>query len=216
MDVSIPSSSGHQFTGRAAAPVLRLARPRFNPFFIRASVYCGASCTAPVCCGATFQSLLHQGISLLIRHRRDMPAGRHCGFQSLLHQGISLLKAPVAGRRPRRLGVSIPSSSGHQFTASGVGGLAGGAKSVSIPSSSGHQFTGRHCPSGRRRRRGFNPFFIRASVYWLSLRRHGLSCTATFQSLLHQGISLLQCRPVLDERSQYLGFNPFFIRASVY
>ena len=41
---------------------------RFNPFFIRASVYCIRAVDAPQrILLAQFQSLLHQGISLLTR-----------------------------------------------------------------------------------------------------------------------------------------------------
>ena len=67
---------------------------------------------------------------------------KRISFQSLLHQGISLLNEIInqSGNVKRR--VSIPSSSGHQFTecvfGQSVGGLGDG---VSIPSSSGHQFT---------------------------------------------------------------------------
>ena len=87
---------------------------------------------------------------------------------------------------------------------------------VSIPSSSGHQFTAcrrlRACASSPN---SFNPFFIRASVYWVLRTRSSMSSLSLFQSLLHQGISLLfldksQCDPYLRR------FNPFFIRASVY
>ncbi len=139
----------------------------FNPFFIRASVYCA--------------------INRFTKGDKLMP------FQSLLHQGISLLPALAERLGADVAAVSIPSSSGHQFT--GGGYLADAvhvgkrfnpffirasvycapgrptapscSPPVSIPSSSGHQFTAR----SRRRalpsdtRRGFNPFFIRASVY---------------------------------------------------
>ncbi len=40
---------------------------RFNPFFIRASVYCAPKNRTMRKPAATFQSLLHQGISLLQR-----------------------------------------------------------------------------------------------------------------------------------------------------
>ena len=168
--VSIPSSSGHQFTG---IPLINIA-PRkirsFNPFFIRASVYCsGNPYEWNVKLVFPFQSLLHQGISLLARNASQTAAGQGCS-------------------------VSIPSSSGHQFTASASSRPSTPAmRLVSIPSSSGHQFTGvlspcRKPPSGPR----FNPFFIRASVY----------C-----GRLH---------PPPPEGDDGGGFNPFFIRASVY
>ena len=38
--VSIPSSSGHQFTVHLQLTRTRFLGARFNPFFIRASVYC--------------------------------------------------------------------------------------------------------------------------------------------------------------------------------
>ena len=140
-----------------------------------------------------FQSLLHQGISLL-RDEQRRPAHRtglvsipsssghqftgpwpgavpHCAgpFQSLLHQGISLLEnLSVRNKMPLRITVSIPSSSGHQFTAIlGLCAIICSSILVSIPSSSGHQFTEIYSPSQ------------------LTAEKIG------FQSLLHQGISLL-------------------------
>ena len=113
-----------------------------------------------------FQSLLHQGISLLeMQSVTDVVAARV--FQSLLHQGISLLGAGIRGPRPRRVRVSIPSSSGHQFTGIGATPTRQGQELVSIPSSSGHQFTVDQ---------------IQASFGDIHVE---------FQSLLHQGISLL-------------------------
>ena len=113
-----------------------------------------------------FQSLLHQGISLLAIDR----AVRHwhsAKFQSLLHQGISLLHVRWPGATARRAGVSIPSSSGHQFTVRHLEEAMDPSRySVSIPSSSGHQFT--------------EPCAMLPS-----------SPSRAFQSLLHQGISLL-------------------------
>ena len=86
-----------------------------------------------------FQSLLHQGISLL-RLGSFLPGTDIVEFQSLLHQGISLL-----GPDGRPAG-------GH-------------AAVVSIPSSSGHQFTVHHLNGKCSQELCFNPFFIRASVY---------------------------------------------------
>ena len=62
-----------------------------------------------------FQSLLHQGISLLnaLLALKALAALR---FQSLLHQGISLLSNERSPLPDDPGGVSIPSSSGHQFT----------------------------------------------------------------------------------------------------
>ena len=37
----------------------------FNPFFIRASVYCNSTEASVIALREAFQSLLHQGISLL-------------------------------------------------------------------------------------------------------------------------------------------------------
>ena len=143
-------------------------------------------------------------------------------FQSLLHQGISLLEIVSHEKMGPIIRVSIPSSSGHQFTElfsgfllnrficsfqsllhQGISLLASGAAtsltwksgSVSIPSSSGHQFTaGRPCSSAwRQTSGGFNPFFIRASVYCRATTGRGdAPGSPSFQSLLHQGISLLR------------------------
>ena len=89
-----------------------------------------------------FQSLLHQGISLLETitkipqdpinpivsipsssgHQFTVSTGlewfmlRMDGFQSLLHQGISLLECAQNSDDYMGTVVSIPSSSGHQFT----------------------------------------------------------------------------------------------------
>ena len=141
-----------------------------------------------------FQSLLHQGISLLGLGSQPSATALAPEFQSLLHQGISLLHKTPRVARDRAPPVSIPSSSGHQFTAKprpnpravnpaqfqsllhqGISLLRGQArlnlyqpKQVSIPSSSGHQFTACGQPDCRH-------------VGWLA-----------FQSLLHQGISLLR------------------------
>ena len=63
----------------------------------------------------------------------------------------------------------------------------------------------------------FNPFFIRASVYWIAGRPYAeLLAIALFQSLLHQGISLLGVSYAVSSSSSVRRFNPFFIRASVY
>ena len=87
-----------------------------------------------------FQSLLHQGISLL---KFEAPTfdTLHFLFQSLLHQGISLLDSIELAKKFTRKYVSIPSSSGHQFTGLEMG----------------------HIRETALKR--FNPFFIRASVY---------------------------------------------------
>ena len=115
---------------------------RFNPFFIRASVYCQ----------------WYRFVSYVDRDE----------FQSLLHQGISLLHGSLVIPKVKE------------------------APYVSIPSSSGHQFTAER--------------FSAISV----------SPLIGFQSLLHQGISLLLCRRYPQHRPRSGCFNPFFIRASVY
>ena len=88
--------------------------------------------------------------------------------------------------------VSIPSSSGHQFTEAPGGAFRGLFYAVSIPSSSGHQFT-EWWKSGSDvdEFESFNPFFIRASVYCMRFIRQ-------------------------EYYGSIYSFNPFFIRASVY
>ena len=165
-NVSIPSSSGHQFTGMQTAE----NAPRVEQF----------------------QSLLHQGISLLARPpgrgRLRIPA-----FQSLLHQGISLLDGVAWDVTVALRIVSIPSSSGHQFTGIlPVGPVAG--RRAEFQSLLHQGISLLNTPSSRRSR-------IKA---W------------RFQSLLHQGISLLIETDYMIRESVRVGFNPFFIRASVY
>ena len=121
-----------------------------------------------------------------------MPGATWPSFQSLLHQGISLLPTPTSSACVPNSCVSIPSSSGHQFTETPMRTMkpsrAGSFNpffiraSVYCPPRAGIE-----CPC----RRGFNPFFIRASVYWKTIRGSGAGA--------------ITC-----------GFNPFFIRASVY
>ena len=140
----------------------------FNPFFIRASVYCLRPLNRALVQSLEFQSLLHQGISLLdtdsndgeeykiyvsipsssghqftVFYSYEMINGLYClRFQSLLHQGISLLDSNLFAIGPVADNVSIPSSSGHQFTGTVKYGTRQVTATVSIPSSSGHQFTG--------------------------------------------------------------------------
>ena len=104
-------------------------------------------------------------------------------FQSLLHQGISLLETDTVVLTVSPRGVSIPSSSGHQFTGPRLGNETRGGNPVSIPSSSGHQFTvGAYSTKTCARSSGFNPFFIRASVYWLE-NHSALPSTAGYVSI---------------------------------
>ena len=215
--VSIPSSSGHQFT----VPLLRRAKAAcnigFNPFFIRASVY-WPKCTT------------------------GLPRPDATWFQSLLHQGISLLDMQPQHSWNDCESVSIPSSSGHQFTVRVGRGLPAGHGHVSIPSSSGHQFT--EAQGGKGQYAGLSVSIPSSSGHQFTVRRRVRPCRSAgmFQSLLHQGISLLKaflynCRTIGGAVSipsssghQFTGFqlihfrrmnfpqgfNPFFIRASVY
>ena len=241
-EVSIPSSSGHQFTGTVTPSKGATVLASFNPFFIRASVYCLRGREVPPGYLVGFNPFFIRA-SVYCIPTSSFPAGRPRGFQSLLHQGISLLKADKEFALSR-LNVSIPSSSGHQFTEHGLLHEVHDHLGVSIPSSSGHQFTVMpsmavrmnhelpvsipsssghqftvHHRSNEMRMLGFrvsipsssghqftvyhpmsidaragirfNPFFIRASVY---CNLHGEVMTLAigkFQSLLHQGISLL-------------------------
>ena len=91
---------------------------RFNPFFIRASVYCDLAHSFGSAKEAKFQSLLHQGISLLIdrpQHPNPVKAEKVSIPSSSGHQ-FTVYRSMPRSTRPRRR-VSIPSSSGHQFTA---------------------------------------------------------------------------------------------------
>ena len=117
--VSIPSSSGHQFTAENLPEYKHgTFYIGFNPFFIRASVYCVLTLLDDGShFSSEFQSLLHQGISLLKTEKR-ISSITLTGFQSLLHQGISLLHAHPPPGPSAAPDVSIPSSSGHQFTES--------------------------------------------------------------------------------------------------
>ena len=213
----------------------------FNPFFIRASVYCNSSVAAGKLEKRRFNPFFIRA-SVYWTSAGSTPCWTRWAFQSLLHQGISLL---ISAARPSPTGtawVSIPSSSGHQFTGRTSSARSGPWRTsfnpffirasvywyaaptpnavrhgpVSIPSSSGHQFTE-------------NPIFysLRRFCKFQSLLHQGISLLAVagpiqagyrrrFQSLLHQGISLL-C-PEIDRYSRYshVSFNPFFIRASVY
>ena len=161
----------------------------FNPFFIRASVYW--KITPP-----------HQTI--------------HNTFQSLLHQGISLLLGNKKGWNFSIFCVSIPSSSGHQFTEcrysrrnpelvsfqsllhQGISLLFCPASYrhrpnalVSIPSSSGHQFT----------------------VWRPRDTAQVFACVSIPSSSGHQFTAVQQ---LMHKHRLRLRFNPFFIRASVY
>ena len=117
--VSIPSSSGHQFTGYYVPTVECKPHRCFNPFFIRASVYCSTG--GP-------------------RSR----AGRRTGFNPFfIRASVYWVDLLILFTEIRWLAVSIPSSSGHQFTGLRPKRLSVVLSAVSIPSSSGHQFTER-------------------------------------------------------------------------
>ena len=192
ISVSIPSSSGHQFTALHKT-ANRIAGKEM------------------------FQSLLHQGISLLASDHTTV-----CGQWDLVsipsssgHQFTGRWTPCAPPCAPRS--VSIPSSSGHQFTETQAGVSTGRHVAVSIPSSSGHQFTERELAARSAAVLGrFNPFFIRASVYWEAIPPLQLARWKRFQSLLHQGISLLFAPVGSPTGRQGGSFNPFFIRASVY
>ena len=164
--VSIPSSSGHQFTV-IGWPLSWLVSPMVSiPSSSGHQFTGGGMDVAQAATLAGFQSLLHQGISLLpvLRHWADI--WHSLWFQSLLHQGISLLAFNLAPILNLEADVSIPSSSGHQFTGDCCAIRIPQGRRVSIPSSSGHQFTEIHSANARQTaEKGFNPFFIRASVY---------------------------------------------------
>ena len=140
--------------------------PSFNPFFIRASVYWITSDALSLKCSICFNPFFIRASVYCIGANAQSLA-LSFSFQSLLHQGISLLREEEDGSHTYHVFVSIPSSSGHQFT----DGMA--ARNVVFPALR------------------FNPFFIRASVYWLFRRRRKARLRLEFQSLLHQGISLL-------------------------
>ena len=138
--VSIPSSSGHQFTGKSAQPPARRAFlvsiPSSSGHQFTAILRVGTRMLSP----SVFQSLLHQGISLLlitvvVDHHHLLRL-----FQSLLHQGISLLACSATRRNSK-------STSFQSLLHQGISLLGGRFFCVRAPS---------FC---------FNPFFIRASVY---------------------------------------------------
>ncbi len=137
-------------------------------------------------------------------------------FQSLLHQGISLLHAWNCDAHSPCLAVSIPSSSGHQFTGSRTQDVKFSRIAVSIPSSSGHQFTGIADAHGTSpANSGFNPFFIRASVYCPKQPPSPAPWLLRFNPFFIR--ASVYCAADWHRAGRPLyGFNPFFIRASVY
>ena len=150
----------------------------FNPFFIRASVYCDPHDGAVLRALGPFQSLLHQGISLLRGQARRSAPGAPA-FQSLLHQGISLLVQPRAGCAPTaRVGFNPFFIRASVYCLKSIA-ASSRLKTVSIPSSSGHQFTAQAQGNDfQSYQLCFNPFFIRASVYCPTASARPAPCAA--------------------------------------
>ena len=189
--VSIPSSSGHQFTA-SDAPAEGTIRKRFNPFFIRASVYCAReaqrarepprSVSIPSSSGHQFTACgpghcapgqrfrfnpFFIRASVYWQRVEVFPPTGASRFNPFFIRASVYCAWRASGNAPYSIPVSIPSSSGHQFTAMGREVNGRRVARVSIPSSSGHQFTVR------------STTILKFAVM------------AEFQSLLHQGISLL-------------------------
>ena len=122
---------------------------RFNPFLVRASVYWHEVCPPNIDAEVVFQSLLSQGISLLMTGVDSVLIAFLNEFQSLLSQGISLLLARGAPLGDRRLEFQSLLSQGISLL-------------VLLP---GRQTEGvLLC---------FNPFLVRASVYCWNVWRGG-------------------------------------------
>ena len=106
--------------------------------------------------------------------------------------------------------VLIPSSSGHGFNHRGRRRVRPLGR-VLIPSSSGHGFNRRRRRGGDRRRRGLNPFFIRAWVQPFCSTADRYRSAVLIPSSSGHGFNR-------DEQA-YLPYgeclNPFFIRAWV-
>ena len=115
LGVSIPSSSGHQFTEDDLVRLSIIRLVEFQSLLHQGISLLGAIHVSILAPSGAFQSLLHQGISLL--ESKALNSGlQDSEFQSLLHQGISLLLQLIRQDRSEGGRVSIPSSSGHQFT----------------------------------------------------------------------------------------------------
>ncbi len=213
----------------------------FNPFFIRASVYWTIAILIWRRLSDWFQSLLHQGISLLAFPRSRRRWTIEVTFQSLLHQGISLLgfggvagfaeaggfnpffirasvycgKVYKQGKKPPR-GVSIPSSSGHQFTGRDGGAQAGEPRQFQSLLHQGISLLVFVQDGDRGRSAPWFQSLLHQGISLLDFQSLILQpVSALFQSLLHQGISLLGAGHRHVKRNGRR-FNPFFIRASVY
>ena len=190
--VSIPSSSGHQFTESGTGFIQIDNKTEFQSLLHQGISLLPVHAGVGVQRHVGFQSLLHQGISLL--PGMDCILAMHgYSFQSLLHQGISLLDG-VDGCQERLVArVSIPSSSGHQFTGGEQTGISARSAFDSFQSllHQGISLLAVTAENDVVYIQGFNPFFIRASVYCLFLNDLEGIVDTSFQSLLHQGISLL-------------------------
>ena len=162
----------------------------FNPFFIRASVYWPP---------------------WTLRKRSGKSR-----FQSLLHQGISLLIAAPRTTCSATASVSIPSSSGHQFTVSPCAHCPCG---IGLFQSLLHQgislLAGRCLHAPIVVRFSFNPFFIRASVYWSLRPCPKITLPVRFNPFFIRA-SVYWPSVVASVLAGKRRFNPFFIRASVY
>ena len=167
----------------------------FNPFLVRASVYCETRRTKDLySLVMAFQSLLSQGISLLEFHLSDGQMGFVKGFNPFL------VRASVycASWADRSKGESLWSFNPFLVRASVYCRNRGSARSVDKRAgqfqsllSQGISLLTR--PTGTRSptpSRSFNPFLVRASVYWVN--------------------------EITGEEEEGNGFNPFLVRASVY
>ena len=166
----------------------------FNPFFIRASVYCNDESVSAAVCSMSFNPFFIRASvycppahdvsqwdvfrfnPFFIRASVYWVSTLDCFssptmFQSLLHQGISLLCMVTKWRE-----APLRCSFNPFFIRA----------SVYWPSPGWMDYA--------PERYGFNPFFIRASVYCVEELEKGHGFVALFQSLLHQGISLLISR----------------------
>ena len=191
---------------------------RFNPFFIRASVYCVAIATSPrVRFKLAFQSLLHQGISLLVANIATRNDWLSCFNPFFIRASVYCVRF-VAPRTPTALRFNpfFIRASVYCERALGREILRHGRcfnpffirASVYWQCADFH-----HLPHSAL---GFNPFFIRASVYCMRLRPFQaclLHCVSIPSSSGHQ---FTGCASLPRRRHPALGFNPFFIRASVY
>ena len=146
-------------------------RRRFNPFLVRASVYWLAAPGAGQRQSLAFQSLLSQGISLLVKWSHKGEARTQYMFQSLLSQGISLLT-----RHPGDTRVAPPDSFNPFLVRASVYCVPTTGASLVFFSTCFNPFLVRAsvycqepaCRGASQALERFNPFLVRASVYWVS------------------------------------------------